>query len=187
MSCRFVVLDEFPVYKIYEDGRIVRFKKRSKRDYYRLPFEVRHFINRYGYIEYILFNKNWERKHKAQHRLLAEAFIPKVQGKNYVNHINGTKVDNRLENLEWCTQSENEKHSYAVLGKKASRAHKGRKGYDYPRGEKPVAQISINGDLIKIWFSPSVASIEGGFCLKQISSVCKGRQKTHRGFKWKYL
>jgi len=51
------------------------------------------------------------------HRLIAMTFIPNPLSKPCVNHIDGDKLNNDVSNLEWCTYSENEIHSYDVLGK----------------------------------------------------------------------
>lgn len=65
-----------------------------------------------GYIGYAIMMKNPRRtKTEYQHRLLAETFIQNPQSKETVNHIDGNKKNNALDNLEWATQSENNKHA----------------------------------------------------------------------------
>lgn len=55
---------------------------------------------------------------KSVHRLVAENFLPQIEGKDQVNHINGNKANNSVDNLEWCNSSENHFHAVQTLGRK---------------------------------------------------------------------
>jgi len=72
-------------------------------------------IEKNGYVRTFL-TKGETRKGYSIHRLVAITFIPNPNNKKTVNHINGIKIDNRLENLEWTTQKENVCHARDILG-----------------------------------------------------------------------
>lgn len=73
-------------------------------------------LNKDGYRRILLY-KNSKYKGTSIHRLVATHFIDNPENKPCINHINGIRNDNRVENLEWVTYSENERHAYDVLGK----------------------------------------------------------------------
>lgn len=92
-----------PHLTLYEDGRLYNHKTKKFKKWTK---------DTNGYMKTQIWVAG-KPKNVHQHRLLAESFIPNPKCKSQVNHINGIKSDNRIENLEWVTQSENAKHSFA--------------------------------------------------------------------------
>ena len=77
-------------------------------------------ISHTEHYSHVLLSVNGHHRTLRVHRLVAEAFLPKIDEKTHVNHKNGDRHDNRVENLEWVTQAENNLHAYRVLHKKAT-------------------------------------------------------------------
>lgn len=133
-----------------------------------------------GYIEYqVTYNK----KHRSEkaHRLVAEAFIPNPENKPQVNHIDGNKQNNRVENLEWCTNGENSKHAFRTGLNHANYT---------PSNSRKILQINKDTNEIIAKY-PSINAALRHFNLPitkraNIVECCKGKQKTGYGYKWKY-
>lgn len=125
-----------------------------------------------GYlIAYLTINKV-QRKYFV-HRLVAASFLHKEIDKNYVNHLDGNPTNNNVNNLVWCTQSENIKYAYD-------------NGTKIPPHQRKIEQYDLNGFYIKTWNSQS--EIERELKIKQanISKVCLGKRNHTGGYVWKY-
>jgi len=109
------VLGYEELYQVSSLGRVKRLAG------YRVPEEriLQPWRNAAGYLAVGLW-RDGRRKHMLVHRLVAIAFLGKAPPGCEVNHKNGIKDDNRVENLEWVTQSENGKHAYDILGRRAA-------------------------------------------------------------------
>ena len=115
------------------------------------------------------------------HRLVAQAFIPNPDNKPQVNHINGNKKDNTVDNLEWCTALENNRHALRNGLVSHDNMHKALR--------KKVRKIDVNtGEILEEYDSVTEAakSVSKGRtgC---ISRVCNKKRKTSYGFKWEYI
>lgn len=135
-----------------------------------------------GYVRLLLFKRG---KYKAEyvHILVANAFIPNPESKPEVNHIDCCKSNNRADNLEWVTRSEN--HYHAVNnGLKPVCPTIGKYASDNPCS-KPVLQFDMNGNFIKEWKSRIDAARHVGCTPSSITRCVNGERKSCKGFVWK--
>lgn len=101
------------VYQISSSGRVRMYKIRTAHTDKKGELLIRDkaiHLNNKGY-KYVTLDKN---KKFLIHRLLAIAFIPNLENKPNINHIDGNRLNNSLDNLEWCTQQENMMHAHAT-------------------------------------------------------------------------
>lgn len=139
---------------------------------FRKFFKLR--VDKYGYNQVSL--KKISSSPLTVHRLVAKSFIPNPENKPQVNHINGIKTDNRVENLEWCTVKENIRHSIENNLKRVAVNFK-RLNVQQPKRRKPVQQIDEKGNIIAEFESGKEASVKLGINTVYISRCCKGKQK----------
>lgn len=158
---------DFKDYLISSYGRVYSIKRRKL-------LAIR--TDNSGYDHKTLWgNKN--KKDFTVHRLVMESFINNPKDKIQINHINGIKSDNRIENLEWCTQQENLKHAWENGLRKMC------------TNKRSPKQYTKDGVFIKSFESCTEAERQTNIPHEYISKCCLGRKyyKYAGGFVWKYI
>ena len=119
---------------------------------------------------YLLVNlcKDGTVKAFAVHRLVAEAFIPNPYNLPQVNHRDENKLNNNVDNLEWCTNEYNINY-----------------GTRTERYSKTVLQYTLDGEFVREWASANECG-RNGFNPRRVGDCCRGERKTHKGYIWKF-
>lgn len=161
------------LYRINRSGDVERFGK-----------ILRYHKSRNGYC-ILMLSKKWERKVNSIHRLLAQTFIPNPENKRTVNHKNWIRDDNRLENLEWMSDSENVKDWYLrwrIWSKSNLWNFWSKNPY-----HKNIAQYTKDWKFIRRFDSVSDAARYLLCSPGSISNNLIWRSKSCYGFIWKYI
>lgn len=147
---------------------------------------LKYSLNPRGYC-IVIFSINGKAKGFAVHTLVAKQFIYNDNiTKTQVNHKDGNKENNSVENLEWVTPVENVKHSIEVLGNNFS----GKNNVN----SKPVGAFDALGNMV--YRFDSIADAGRFFCKKDRNPLAyknsvwrtlKGLRKTYKGYSWKYI
>lgn len=125
-------------------------------------------VTQKGYVKVTLF-KNGKGTTREIQRIVAETFINNPDCKEQVNHIDGDKQNNRVDNLEWCSPKENTIHAKKVLKK----------------GIKRVNQYDLQGNFIRSFSSIKEAGEVTNIPRCSISNVVCGRRNKAGKYKWK--
>lgn len=122
-----------------------------------------------GY-KYVNICKNNKIKTYRIHRLVAETFLPNPEKLPQVNHIDGNKLNNDVNNLEWCSCKHNIQEAYRLGLSKTTK----------------VKQYTLSGTLIKSWNSIAEAGKKLNLDTSAISKCCRGKRKKVGNYMWKY-
>lgn len=138
--------------------------------------ELKAVIDTTGYLV-VNLTDGTRKVNRSIHRLLATTYIPNPKNLPHVNHIDGNKTNNSLDNLEWVTVKRNTQHAIEI-------------GLTCPSTRHPlnaaVNQYDLLGNFIKEHRSLHDAGRDTGVAWQNISKVCRKLRKSAGGFKWEY-
>lgn len=169
------------LYKVSNLGNVLSIPRQgthSNKEYF-----LKKIKTKKGYLNVTLMKES-KSLYTGIHRLVAQAFIPNKENKPQVNHIDGNKENNSVNNLEWVTNKENMLHSWKI-GLRSKE-----KSYKYGKNNSlsvTVNQYSLDGKFIKTWYCVRDIERELGFDNRNICACCRHKRNVAYGYIWRYF
>lgn len=117
------------------------------------------------------------------HRFIAELFVPNPENKPEINHKDGNKLNNRADNLEWATRSENMKHAYKLgLQKSSEKQKQAVSKWNKEHRIKKVYQYDTEGNLLNCFKSQQEAAKILNLSEASISRILNGQRNNRKGY-----
>lgn len=151
--------------------RVIVFKDSRKRKFYGKILKTK-TVNNSGY-QTIALHDSGKSKTFLVHRIVAETFLDNPLFLGEVNHIDQNKLNNKADNLEWCTHKENMNHGDEI--ERGARKQR-----------RKFRQLDLDGNLIKVWHGFKQMERETGLQRKSVYDCCVGKRESYMGFKWEY-
>lgn len=150
--------DDFEIYKVFNTDRIIKLSK---------------WIDNVGYYM-VGFRVDGKKYYKRVHRLIAETLIPNPDNLPQVNHIDGNKLNNNIENLEWCNNKYNTKEAY-------------NKNLYKSKKECPVKATNKTNGHVYEFNSIRKCAEELQLNRKTITSILKGVKNNNYNYEFEYI
>lgn len=168
------------LYQVSNLGNVKSLNYRHRREEHLL----KQSINKHGYC-FVMLHLNGMVKNVLVHRAVAIAFIENKCNLPLINHKDENRLNNQVENLEWCDQKYNLNYS---LSRRKPNKKKRRCNITYTpkKYKEKVFQKNMNGEIVHEYSTVSEAARNNKMSLKSLIACCKGERKTAYGYKWEF-
>ena len=171
-------------YKVSNLGRFLMVEQTDSMGR-KLPQKIKSTHKGVGGYSVVMLRKDGKKKMYLAHRLVAEAFIPNPYNKKYIDHIDGSRNNNNVNNLRWVTAKENSNNPITYRRLLIATLKNPTSGARNPYSRR-ISQYTLDGEYIATFDSVGLASKNTHICYTCINLCARGKRKTAGGYIWVY-